>query len=117
MIRTGRFLLCVAVLLAFCSLTWAATNMAGKWVAWIMGHKIEANVNQHGSKISGVAYVYAPFGKKDQYHFTGSVNNGQIVASHHEGHLFNGKLTPEGRIVGIIKTRGGHRFDVVARHP
>ncbi|MBM4326533.1 MAG: hypothetical protein FJ118_05135 [Deltaproteobacteria bacterium] len=116
MIRTIRLLVALVAVLALCSLAGASSNMAGKWVAWIMGHKIEANVNQQGSKISGVAYVYDPFGKKDQYHFTGSVSNGQIVASHHQGHFFNGKLTPEGRIVGVIKTRGGHRFDVVARH-
>jgi hypothetical protein len=94
---------------------WAAGfNIAGNWQANVLGTVIKANVNQNGRAISGVANVYNLFGKKDVYHFTGAVDNGKIIASHHSGHVFNGNISPGGQIEGVLRTSDGHKIGVVA---
>lgn len=92
----------------------AGVNIAGNWESRLMGSLIQAKVDQRGNNLSGVAYVYSPLGHKDTYHFTGKVNGARVVASHHDGHLFSGNVTPDGHLVGVLKTRGGYRVAVEA---
>jgi hypothetical protein len=92
----------------------AGVNIAGNWESRFMGSLIQAKVDQNGNNVSGVAYVYGPLGHKDTYHFTGKVDGARVVASHHDGHLFSGKVTPAGHLVGVVKTKGGYQVAVDA---
>jgi hypothetical protein len=92
----------------------AGVNIAGDWEGRFMGALIQAKIDQNGNDVSGVAYVYSPLGQKDTYHFTGKVDGAKVVASHHEGHLFSGNITPAGRLVGVVKTKGGHELAIEA---
>jgi len=92
-----------------------ANTITGNWAASVMGSVIKAQVQQTGKTISGVAHIYNPFGHRDTYHFSGNIENGRVNAQHHDGHNFSGNLTHDGQIVGTVKTRGGHKFNIVAR--
>lgn len=92
----------------------AAGSLSGTWVASALGGRVEAHVRQKGSDVSGVAYVYSGFGKKDTYHFNGTVKGNRVVASHHSGHVFSGNLSSPTEVVGVLKTKSGHRIGVHA---
>jgi hypothetical protein len=92
----------------------AGVNIAGNWESRFLGSLIQAKIDQNGNDVSGVAYVYSPLGQKDTYHFSGKIDGAKVVASHHDGHLFSGNLTPAGLLVGVLKTKGGHQVPVEA---
>ncbi len=80
-------------------------NCSGHWVGSCMLSQIDAYVAQHkGGKIEGVAYVTAPLGGKTTYHFKGTFTDGMVVATHHSGHLFIGKMIGEDEIAGKLTT-------------
>jgi hypothetical protein len=91
----------------------AQKNVSGDYEASVMGSVIKARIDQNGEAIQGVADVYSG-GKKNTYHFTGSVNGNRIQASHYSGHVFSGNVTPEGDLVGVLKTKGGHKISINA---
>jgi hypothetical protein len=108
-----------ALFIALCMVTSfpafaSGADMSGTWVASAMGSRLEAHVKQSGTNMSGVAYVYDPFGKRDTYHFKGIVNGNQVTASHHEGHVFTGTILGPGQVTGTLRTRGGHQLAVSA---
>lgn len=105
----------IILLASMClSASGAGVNIAGNWESRLMGSLIQARIDQNGNDVSGVAYVYSPLGQKDTYHFTGKIEGAKVVAGHHDGHLFSGNLTPAGRLVGVLKTKGGHQLPVEA---
>ncbi|MGO9572101.1 MAG: hypothetical protein ACLP5H_31650 [Desulfomonilaceae bacterium] len=112
----GKYLTAVTlVLTCMClSAAGAGVNIAGNWESRFMGSLIQAKIDQNGDAVSGVAYVYSPLGQKDTYHFTGKIDGAKVVASHHDGHLFSGNVTPAGHLVGVLKTKGGHQVPMEA---
>jgi len=104
----------IVLVLVCVSAAGAGVNIAGDWEGRFMGALIQAKIDQNGNDVSGVAYVYSPLGQKDTYHFTGKVDGANVVATHHEGHLFSGNITPAGRLVGVVKTKGGHELAIEA---
>ena len=107
--------LCVMLFALMIFPAWGAGfNASGNWEASVMGSKVKAQVHQDGNSLQGVARVYNLFGGKDTYHFTGNIDQGRITAGHSSGHLFSGAITPDGRLVGTLKTRGGNRLAVNA---
>lgn len=111
-----RILPLSVVLIAFImSPAWGAgLNASGNWEASVLGSKVKAQVRQEGASLQGVAFVYNMFGKKDTYHFTGNIDRGRITAGHSSGHVFSGAVTPDGRLVGTLKTKGGNTLAVNA---
>jgi hypothetical protein len=92
-----------------------AADLSGKWEMGLIGARIEADITHTGNAVKGVVWVPNPgAGRPDTYHFSGTVNGSQIVASHTDGHVFSGEFQPDGRIVGTLRTRGGHRVPVTA---
>lgn len=109
-----RLALLVILLTVLCLPAHAAQrDVSGNYEASVMGSVIKATIQQAGAAISGVAYVYAGR-KKNTYHFSGTVNGNRIQASHSDGHSFNGNVTPEGNLVGVLRTSGGHNVSVNA---
>jgi hypothetical protein len=94
---------------AFC-----VVDISGNWQASTMGAVIEATVQQQGHLISGVAVVHNPSGKRNTYHFSGSINGNSVTAAHHDGHRFAGNINSNGQLVGVLKTKRGHKFSVAA---
>lgn len=92
----------------------AASDFSGRWEAWVMGSRIEAKIGQKGDKVSGVAHIFDPMGKKDTYHFQGHVRGSNIQASHTDGHVFSGSLTRDGRLVGSLRTASGRSVAIAA---
>jgi hypothetical protein len=80
-----------------------------------MGGRMVARVEQNGNAIGGVAHVYPPTGKRLTYHFTGTVQGNKISAAHYSGHVFNGHVTPQGQIVGVLTTRNGEKISMTGR--
>ena len=91
----------------------AQRNVSGDYEASVMGSVIQARIDQDGDAIQGVAYVYSG-GKKNTYHFKGTVNGNKIQASHYSGHAFSGNVTSGGDLVGVLRTRGGHKISINA---
>ncbi len=104
----------LALSLLACPLWASGFNVTGKWVSTAMGAKLKVNVEQHGNKISGVAFVYPLVGKKLTYHFSGIVKGTDVFASHHQGHSFSGRLTSRGLLEGVVHTRQGHQIAISA---
>jgi hypothetical protein len=104
----------VVVLMAVLTAWSSGSGVSGAWEASVMGSKIKVQARQEGGAIKGVAHVHSVLGAKDTYHFTGVVNKGKIRASHHSGHSFSGKLTSDGRLIGVLRTKGGKRVAVNA---
>ncbi len=89
-----------------------ALELTGKWETSVFGHRIKAQALQQGTNLSGVAYLYDLFGNRSTYHFKGLVKGNKVVASHNDGHVFNGDVTPDGRLVGVLKTSNGHKIPI-----
>lgn len=111
-----RDLGCVAIIacLSIASVAVAGWEISGRWVAHVMGAKVVVRVDQRGSAISGVAYVYSPLGKKDTYHFQGQIAGNSVQAAHHSGHMFTGRIEDDGGVSGVLRTKKGHRIPVHA---
>jgi hypothetical protein len=90
-------------------------DLSGEWVGSFLGHRLAAHVRQQGERIDAVAYLHKPFGGVDTYHFTGSIRDGKVVASHHEGHMFRGELISPAEVRGVLVTRGGERLEIGAQ--
>lgn len=92
------------------------SNCSGHWVGSCMFSRVDAYVAQHsGGKIEGVVYVSAPLGGKTTYHFKGTFTDGVLVASHHSGHMFIGKMVSEDEVAGKITTASKkHTFSLDA---
>jgi hypothetical protein len=105
----------VIILAVFWHLSACAVDLSGKWEMGLIGARIEADINHSGNSVNGVVWVpNAGAGRPDTYHFSGTVEGSRITASHTDGHVFSGEFQPDGRIVGTLRTRGGHRVPVTA---
>ncbi len=91
----------------------AQGDISGNYEASVMGSTIRANIEQNGSNIQGVAHVYSA-GKKNTYHFSGVTDGNRFQASHYSGHVFSGNVTPQGDLVGVLRTKGGHKVSIHA---
>ncbi len=86
--------------------------LTGNWEGTYMGAKLKMEFRQSGRNINGVLKVAGRAGAEDVYHFVGTVDNGQVVASHHGGYNFRGKLTDDHRLVGVLTTADGMKVPV-----
>jgi hypothetical protein len=108
--------LAVAVLtVALIPLGAEGSSLSGNWEAHVMGSKVVVHVDQKGHALTGEAYVYGPLGRKSTYHFRGLIKGRQVQASHYTGHRFTGSIQEDGTLVGVLRTRSGHRIPVHAR--
>jgi tetratricopeptide (TPR) repeat protein len=88
-------------------------NITGDWETTYMGSRIRLQVFHHeGKVIKGVFRITNPVGKEDTYHFTGTSENGNIQGSHHSGQSFRGKLNPNQRLTGVLRTTNGQEIAV-----
>ena len=109
----GRYIIFAALLiLAFSFPAASASNVSGKWETRILGHKLQANLEQHGAVVSGVAYVIGPDGHKVTYHLNGRFQNGRLQLVHGDGHSFSGRLLDAGHLAGTVKAASGRKLNV-----
>ena len=88
-------------------------NITGDWETTYMGSRIKLQIFHHeGKVIKGVFRISNPMGKEDTYHFTGTFENGNIQGSHHSGQSFRGKLNPNQRLSGVLRTTNGKEIAV-----
>ncbi|MFA6224412.1 MAG: tetratricopeptide repeat protein [Desulfomonilaceae bacterium] len=80
-------------------------NVTGKYETSYMGHSIITQINQTGKKISGTVKIRDPLNVERNYHFSGSVNNGEVNATYEDGN-FKGRVDMSG-LVGTLKTNDG----------
>jgi tetratricopeptide (TPR) repeat protein len=86
--------------------------LTGNWEGAFMGAKLKMEFQQSGRNINGVLRVAGRAGRDDVYHFVGTFDHGQVVASHHGGYSFRGKLTDDHRLVGVLTTAEGLKVPV-----
>ncbi|MBI5250805.1 MAG: hypothetical protein HY912_15045 [Desulfomonile tiedjei] len=108
-----RAILLIIVIMICVPAHGAQRDISGNYEASVMGSVMTARIEQDGDALQGVAHVYTG-GKKNTYHFTGTINGNRFQASHNSGHIFSGNVTSRGDLVGVLKTRGGHRISVNA---
>ncbi|MBI4964342.1 MAG: hypothetical protein HY913_13780 [Desulfomonile tiedjei] len=111
--------LVAGLILGILSILWSLpafsmVNASGRWYASHMGTVMEVTINQNGPAINGVAHVHNPSGKTDTYHFTGNVQGNSITAVHPSGHRFAGSINANGQLVGVVRTKSGHKISLVA---
>ena len=106
---------CACVILLTVPVAALAQGMSGNWSANVFGTRVNAQVNVQGKQVSGVAYVYSMFGKKDTYHFYGGVQGNNVYARHNDGHVFQGTISGPGRVSGVLTTKHGHKIPVTAQ--
>lgn len=88
-------------------------KITGDWETTYMGSRIRLQLFHHeGTVIKGVFRISNPVGKEDIYHFTGTFENGNIQGSHHSGQSFKGKLNPNRRLTGVLRTLNGREIAV-----
>lgn len=87
-------------------------SLTGTWETTYLGARIFVELEHHGHGIAGVLRIRGPFGKHDEYHFTGTVRDGIVKAEHHTGHRFQGRIIDDRRLEGVLTTREGKTFPV-----
>jgi len=93
----------------------AADGPAEFWQATYMLNRISAEVHHDGDAISGVVTVRQLSGANSTYHFSGTMQNGVIVASHRDGYVFRGRLVCQGKIEGVLTTKNGMPISLEVR--
>ncbi len=88
------------------------TTLSGTWEGSYMGSRLKIQFTQSGRNVNGVLRIEGRAGIEDVYHFTGTYDRGNIVASHSDGHHFQGKLTENRRLVGVVTTSKGAKFNL-----
>ena len=107
----------IIVFLAACGGIAGATTGDDFRGVWKMRHLFVtavAGVERDGNAIHGVARVYGLSGKVDTYHFSGTVLEDRIEASHADGHFFRGRLVGPEEVSGVLITKTGIRLDIRA---
>jgi hypothetical protein len=89
-------------------------DISGTWRASAMGAAIDLTIQQKGHRISGVAVVHNPNGKTNTYHFSGGIKGNRVTVAHHDGHRFAGSINSSGQLVGVLRTKNGHKVSVAA---
>jgi len=87
-------------------------TFSGNWEGTYLGARLRMQYQLSGSVVNGVLRVQSPVGKEEVYHFTGSFENGDVRASHHDGHVFRGKLTGDRHLIGTLTTADGRTIPV-----
>ena len=98
-----------------CPVAGAETSISEVWEASYLFATVVANVRQEGDKLKGVAWVHGLGDEVMTYHFTGTVREGKIQASHYTGHAFRGEMVSGRKAVGVLTTSKGWSFQVEAK--
>jgi len=104
----------LALLLIFilASSTFAQDSYSGVWETSQLCNKIIAHVKHEGDFLSGVVTIYEILGEDLTYHFAGTLKEDKVEVSHHEGHVFRGKILSNGKITGLLTTKTGVRIKI-----
>ncbi len=108
--RTFPILIVILWLSALAGAQARAGELSGRWEFTFLGYTLSAQLEQRGESIQGVAYLYSPLGARDTYHFTGTLRDGAIVASHYTGHTFRGQVISLDEMTGVLHTRDGEEM-------
>jgi hypothetical protein len=82
----------------------AEINFTGIWEGPCLLSTVVAHVHHEGNRLHGVAFVHAPDGEINPYHFEGELRDGVITASHFRGHTFTSSMLSADAVKGTIKT-------------
>lgn len=87
------------------------------WETKVMGVTVKGTAQRRANDLRGVLHIYPPLSNRWTFHWTGRIEGNQVFASHSDGHVFQGAITPERIVVGTLTTREGHQFPVKAPLP
>ena len=90
----------------FASHAIAQVDISGTWQARYMFTDITVHVDHMNDTVSGFVIVYGAQNNA-VYHFTGTLKDNTIQASHCDGYAFTGHLTSDARIAGTLTTNSG----------
>lgn len=83
----------------------------------VLGAKVRTEVQRNGPDLKGVVRIRPLFSPLETYHFTGKIEGESIRAAHVSGHAFQGKITPDKHVEGILTTRDGLRIPLKVKMP
>lgn len=87
------------------------------WQTEVMGVRVKGNAQRKNNEIRGVLHIYPPLSHKWTYHWNGRIDGDSVVASHTDGHVFRGSITPEKTVVGTLTTKDGMKIPLKAPLP
>jgi hypothetical protein len=83
----------------------------------VLGAKVRTEVQRNGRDLKGVVRITPPFSPLETYHFTGKIEGDSIMAAHVSGHAFQGRITSDRHVEGILTTRDGFRIPLKVKMP
>jgi hypothetical protein len=100
----------------------AATPTETEWTnkvveTRVLGAKVRTEVQRKGPDLKGVVRIRPPFSPVETYHFTGKIEGDHITAAHTSGHAFQGKMSSDKMVEGVLTTRDGLRIPLKVRMP
>lgn len=69
-------------------------------------------IDPESGKVRGVLLLRTMGGQVDTYHFWGSMDNGDIRASHSSGHNFQGRFISGEAVTGTITLKSGRNIEL-----
>jgi len=87
------------------------------WETEVMGVRVKGNAQRRNNEIRGVLHIYPPLSHRWTYHWNGRIDGDSVVASHTDGHVFRGSITPEKTVLGTLTTKDGHKIPLQAPLP
>jgi len=87
------------------------------WETEVMGVRVKGNAQRRNNEIRGVLHIYPPLSHKWTYHWNGRIEGDSVIASHTDGHVFRGSITPERTVVGTLTTKEGRKIPLQAPLP
>lgn len=107
----GKLAFSFILVFVYASQAIAQVDISGTWQARYMFTDITAHVDNVNEIVSGFVIVHTAENNA-VYHFTGTVKENTIQASHADGHAFTGHLTSDDSVVGTISTKKGLTFHI-----
>ncbi len=89
---------------------------ARHWQGRIMGFKVKGSVERRDNDLRGVVTLRPLVGKAMRFAFTGKIN-GDIVTAGAGGHVFQGRIRPDGKVAGKLSIKNGPRIPLTSPAP
>lgn len=87
-------------------------NVTGSWNIDYKDLKIKLDMKHSGKRLTGVMHVKAAWGQSGSFPFSGTFDGGRLRASSYEGHVFEGKVSSNGALKGVLKMKNGLQVPV-----
>ncbi len=89
---------------------------ARHWQGRIMGFKVKGSVERRDNDLRGVVSLRPLVGKAMRFAFTGKIDGDKVTAGS-GGHVFQGRIRPDGKVAGKLSIKNGPRIPLTSPAP